>query len=123
LKISLLTSTDDHTALLRRALICVGVDVPSFSFKKEGTKKVNPAVPSGTSLSVPLYKANQEIDIFFVCTVLQGLPPRAAGEEDKPAFLQRLVEPGGVADSGNICLLACVLLPCWRFYLKRQRKS
>ena len=105
----LLTSTDDHTALLRRALICAGVDVPSFSFKKEGTKKVNPAVPSGTSLSVPLYKANQEIDIFFVCTVLQGLPPRAAGEEDKPAFLQRLVEPG----ASRIAEIFASLLACY----------
>ena len=39
---------------------CTGFYVTSFSFKKEVTKKVNPAVPSGTSLRLPRYIAYQE---------------------------------------------------------------
>ncbi|MBE6620228.1 MAG: hypothetical protein E7625_02535 [Ruminococcaceae bacterium] len=56
-------------------------DVTSFSFKKEVTKKVNQNVPSWNSLSVPLYKDDQEIDIKIFCIVLQVLLPRAAGGE------------------------------------------
>jgi hypothetical protein len=41
-------------------------------FHKEVAKKRNPDVPSGASLPVPRYKANNEIDISLVYTVLQG---------------------------------------------------
>jgi hypothetical protein len=43
-----------------------------LSFNKEGTKKMNPAFPSGASLALPRYKEYQEIDIFLVYAVLQG---------------------------------------------------
>jgi hypothetical protein len=49
---------DAHTAShVRRA----GFGVTSFSFKKEVTKKVNPDVPSGASLSVPHCMDKDEI--------------------------------------------------------------
>ena len=68
-ELSILTTTsfDDHTASRQVFLLIAQPDVrattrrarrgvTSFSFKKEVTKKVNPDVPSGASLFVPLCK-------------------------------------------------------------------
>jgi len=49
-------STDAHTARLRRALSCSVFYVHSLPRGKERTKKARPDVPSGASLSVPLFK-------------------------------------------------------------------
>ena len=47
---------------------CVGFYVTSLSFNKEVTKKVNPDVPSGASLSVPRYIAGSgEKHLCFFC--------------------------------------------------------
>ena len=74
------TSFDDHTASRQVFLLIAQPDVrattrrawhcvTSFSFKKEVTKKVNPDVPSGPSLSVPRYKVEQErSNVLLICS-------------------------------------------------------
>ena len=47
---------------------------------------VRPDVPSGASLALPRYKADQEIDILFFYVVLQILPTRAAGGGKRKFF-------------------------------------
>ena len=53
-------STDAHTARLRHALS-----------------------PLGSPLALPLFKAEQEKDIKFLCASLAMLPPRAADADSK----------------------------------------
>jgi hypothetical protein len=55
--------------------------VHSFSFEKERTKKANPDFPSGTSLSVPLFKEEDEKNINIYITSLAAETSRAAGGE------------------------------------------
>ena len=48
---------------------------------------MNPAVPSGASLTLPRYKDLHEIDILLARAVLQILPPRAADIQSKTFFV------------------------------------
>ena len=73
--------------------------------------------------SVPRYKLLHEKNIKVYSASLAALPSRAAGKERKIVFVEKSIELGCVADSKKFCFFACVRLSCWRFYLKRQRKS
>ena len=74
----------DGRATTRRATC----GVTSFSFKKEVTKKVNPDVPSGPSLSVPRYKAQQErSNVLLICSASTLATTRAGVESKDSCFL------------------------------------
>jgi hypothetical protein len=50
---------------------------------RAGANIARPDVPSGTSLSVPLFKNKDEKDIYSFCVSLATKPPRSADRESK----------------------------------------
>jgi len=70
------------TLRLRRALAVSVLDDTSC-FAARSVQETRPDFPSGTSLALPFYKDKDEIDILFLCIVLQTLPTRTAGGESK----------------------------------------
>ena len=80
-KVEATSSTDDHTASLRLALICTVFSVHSLSSDKERTKKTDQRLPPLETAFVPRYKEHQEIDKSLVCAVLQGSHHERQAEE------------------------------------------
>jgi len=66
--------------------------------------------------SVPRCKEKGKKNIRVYTASHAALPPRAAGEGSKNAFVKKVVELGCVAVGKKFCFLACVRLSCWRFY-------
>jgi hypothetical protein len=95
----------DHTARLRRALICTGLCVHSLPRGKERTKKTRQDVPSWNSLGVAaLQRESRKIkyNFWMLCSKSCHLARQA---EKAKSFCKKFSWIGGVADSKNFLFL------------------
>jgi hypothetical protein len=76
-----------------RADLC-SIDVHSFSFEKERTKKANQRLPPLETASVPRYKADWGERHLYPAASPAALPPRAADEGSKSVLLEILFDSG-----------------------------
>jgi len=72
--------------------------------------------------SVPRCKEKGKKNIRVYTASHAALPPRAAGEGSKNAFVKKVVELGCVADGKSLCFRSSRVFSRWHFYLKCQHK-
>jgi hypothetical protein len=112
--------------LLRAARIAL--DVTSFSFKKEVTKKVNLDVPSKTSLPPAVLQQTAGLlpcQNSSICGAY--IPPRRWVYFGKdfccPVLLEILSTTGCVAVGKSSCMTSCVRPSCSHFYVKMRAQK
>ncbi|MBR2621683.1 MAG: hypothetical protein IKC97_04845, partial [Clostridia bacterium] len=92
-----------------------------------GANIARPDVPSGTSLSVPLFKNKDEKDIYHFCVTLAVLPPRAAGRESKKACFPFLLKISSVtrcvALGKSFCCCVVRISFMFAFFFKMRTQS